>query len=121
MRAPSLTSLFGLGELVPEHRRALTLVFSTSVALVMGVNFIQPALPALTQPFGISDAALGLVMTMLTAPAIFLAPWPISLDDGCCWHGDSYFTEFSAPPWPWLQLSPGCSSSGPSKASLTAP
>jgi predicted MFS family arabinose efflux permease len=40
----------------------------------MGVNFIQPALPALTQPFGISDAALGLVMTMLTAPAIFLAP-----------------------------------------------
>jgi len=74
MRAPSLTSLFGLGELVPERRRALTLVFSTSVALVMGVNFIQPALPALTQPFGISDAALGLVMTMLTAPAIFLAP-----------------------------------------------
>ena len=74
MRALSLTSLFGLGELVPERRRALTLVFSTSVALVMGVNFIQPALPALTQPFGISDSALGLVMTMLTAPAIFLAP-----------------------------------------------
>src|SRR5262249_60914447 len=74
MRALSLTSLFGLGELVPERRRALTLVFSTSVALVMGVIFIQPALPALTQPFGISDAALGLVMTMLTAPAIFLAP-----------------------------------------------
>src|SRR5215475_5146861 len=74
MRAPSLTSLFGLGELGPEHHSALTLVFSTSVALVMGVNFIQPALPALTQPFGISDAALGLVMTMLTAPAIFLAP-----------------------------------------------
>jgi MFS transporter, ACDE family, multidrug resistance protein len=63
-----------LGELVPERRRALTIVFSTSVALVMGVNFIQPALPALTQPFGVSDAALGLVMTMLTAPAIFLAP-----------------------------------------------
>src|SRR5438445_5424010 len=74
MRALSLTSFFGLGELAPERRRALTLVYSTSVALVMGVNFIQPALPALTQPFGISDAALGLVMTMLTAPAIFLAP-----------------------------------------------
>src|SRR6266481_1486848 len=74
MRALSLTALFGLGELAPERRRALTLVYSTSVALVMGVNFIQPALPALTQPFGISDAALGLVMTMLTAPAIFLAP-----------------------------------------------
>jgi predicted MFS family arabinose efflux permease len=40
----------------------------------MGVNFIQPALPAMTQPFGIKDAALGLVMTMLTLPAVFLAP-----------------------------------------------
>jgi ACDE family multidrug resistance protein len=74
MRALSIISLFGLGELVPERRRALSLVYATSVALVMGVNFIQPALPAITRPFGISDAALGLVMTMLTAPAIFLAP-----------------------------------------------
>lgn len=74
MRALSLTSIFGLGELVPERRRALSLVYATSVALVMGVNFIQPALPAMTQPFGISDAALGLVMTLFTAPAIFLAP-----------------------------------------------
>jgi ACDE family multidrug resistance protein len=74
MRVLSLASFFGLGELVPERRRALTIVFATSVALVMGVNFVQPALPALTQPFGVSDAALGLVMTMLTAPAIFLAP-----------------------------------------------
>ena len=74
MRALSLTTLFGLGELAPDRRRALTLVYSTSVALVMGVNFIQPALPAIIKPFGISDAALGLVMTMLTAPAIFLAP-----------------------------------------------
>src|SRR5438552_12821681 len=74
MRTLSLTSFFGLGHLTREQRRALSLVFASSVALVMGVNFIQPALPALTQPFGISDAALGLVMTMLTAPAIFLAP-----------------------------------------------
>ena len=66
--------MFGLGALAPEKRRALNLVYGTSVALVMGVNFIQPALPALIQPFGISDAALGLVMTALTAPAIFLAP-----------------------------------------------
>jgi predicted MFS family arabinose efflux permease len=66
--------MFGLGALAPEKRRALSLVYATSVALVMGVNFIQPALPALIQPFGISDAALGLVMTALTAPAIFLAP-----------------------------------------------
>ena len=74
MRGFSLTSMFGLGGLTPERRRALSLVYATSTALVMGVNFIQPALPAMTKPFGISDSALGLVMTMLTAPAIFLAP-----------------------------------------------
>ena len=74
MRKFSLTSMFGLGDLAPERRRALSLVYATSMALVMGVNFIQPALPAMAKPFGIPDAALGLVMTMLTAPAIFLAP-----------------------------------------------
>jgi MFS transporter, ACDE family, multidrug resistance protein len=75
MRKFSLTSMFGLGDLTLERRRALSLVYATSVALVMGVNFIQPALPAMTQPFGVSDAAIVLVMTMLTAPAIFLAPF----------------------------------------------
>ena len=69
-----IATMFGLGALAPEKRRALSLVYATSVALVMGVNFIQPALPAIIEPFGISDAALGLVMTMLTLPAIFLAP-----------------------------------------------
>ena len=74
MRSLSITAFFGLGHLAPDKRRALSIVFASSVALMMGVNFIQPALPALTQPFGIKDAALGLIMTMLTAPAIFLAP-----------------------------------------------
>lgn len=74
MRALSITAAFGLGDLAPERRRALSLVYATSVAVVMGVNFIQPALPAMTQPFGITDAALGLVMTVFTAPAIVLAP-----------------------------------------------
>jgi predicted MFS family arabinose efflux permease len=74
MRTMSMTTFFGLGALTPDRRRALGLVYATSVAVVMGVNFIQPALPAMTQPFGISDAALGLVMTVFTAPAIFLAP-----------------------------------------------
>ena len=74
MRTLSITAFFGLGHLAPDKRRALSIVFTSSVALMMGVNFIQPALPALTQPFGIKDAALGLIMTMLTAPAIFLAP-----------------------------------------------
>ncbi len=74
MPALSLPILFGLGKLAPSKRRALTLVFASSMALMMGVNFIQPALPAMTQAFGISDSALGLVMTVYTGPAIILAP-----------------------------------------------
>lgn len=66
--------LFGLGDLAPDRRRPLGLVFATSVALIMGVNFIQPALPAMTEPFGVSDSALSLIMTVFTAPAIVLAP-----------------------------------------------
>jgi ACDE family multidrug resistance protein len=66
--------MFGLGVLAPDRRRALSLVYATSIAVVMGVNFLQPVLPAITRPFGISDAALSLVMTVFTAPAIFLAP-----------------------------------------------
>ncbi len=74
MSARDGTSIFGLGDLAPPKKRALRIVYATSVALMMGVNFIQPALPALTGPFGISDSALALVMTVFTAPAIFLSP-----------------------------------------------
>ena len=66
--------LFGLGNLPLDKKRALTIVMAASVGLTMGVNFIQPVLPALIKPFGISDSALGLVMTALTGPAIFLSP-----------------------------------------------
>ncbi len=74
MRGVTIASIFSLGVLAPEKRRPLALVYATSIAVVMGVNFIQPALPAMIEPFGISDAAIGLVMTVFTAPAIFLAP-----------------------------------------------
>lgn len=70
----SVASFFGLGVLSPEKRRALSLVYAASLALMMGVNFIQPALPAMTEPFGVSDSALSLVMTLFTAPAIVLSP-----------------------------------------------
>jgi ACDE family multidrug resistance protein len=60
--------------LAPEKRRSLSLVYAASLALMMGVNFIQPALPAMTEPFGISDSALSLIMTVFTAPAIVLSP-----------------------------------------------
>ncbi len=74
MRALSITAAFGLGDLAPDKQRALALVYGSSVALMMGVNFIQPALPALTEPFSVSDSALALIMTVYTGPAIVLAP-----------------------------------------------
>lgn len=69
-----ISRFFGLGVLSPETRRALSLVYGASLALMMGVNFIQPALPAMIEPFGISDSELSLVMTVFTAPAIVLSP-----------------------------------------------
>jgi predicted MFS family arabinose efflux permease len=74
MHAPSVATFFGLGELAPEKRKALALVYGSSLALMMGFNFIQPVLPALIQPFGISDSALAWIMTVYTGPAIVLSP-----------------------------------------------
>ena len=74
MHTPSLAVLFGLGELTPVQRRALSLVYASSLMLLMGVNFILPVLPAMKGPLGISDASVGLVITVYTAPAIVLAP-----------------------------------------------
>jgi predicted MFS family arabinose efflux permease len=71
---PSITALFGMEKLAPEKARALGIVYASSIALMMGVNFIQPALPALTQTFHVSDAQLSWVMTVFTAPAIVLSP-----------------------------------------------
>ena len=70
----SIAAFFGLDKLAPEKARALSIVYAASLALMMGVNFIQPALPALTQPFQVSDAQLSWIMTLFTAPAIFLSP-----------------------------------------------
>jgi len=70
----SLTVMFGMEKLSPEKARALSIVYAASVALMMGVNFIQPALPALTEPFQVTDAQLSWIMTVFTAPAIVLSP-----------------------------------------------
>ena len=73
-RMASLTALFGMEKLSAPKARALSIVYAASVALMMGVNFIQPALPALTEPFQVSDAQLSWIMTVFTAPAIVLSP-----------------------------------------------
>ncbi|HEY5542123.1 MAG TPA: MFS transporter [Candidatus Binatia bacterium] len=69
-----MTALFGMEKLSAPKARALSIVYAASVALMMGVNFIQPALPALTEPFQVSDAQLSWIMTVFTAPAIVLSP-----------------------------------------------
>jgi ACDE family multidrug resistance protein len=74
MRAFALLRMFGLGDVSQDRARSLSIVYASSMALMMGVNFIQPALPALTGPFAISDSALSLLMTVFTAPAIVLSP-----------------------------------------------
>jgi len=70
----SIAAIFGLEKLAPEKARALYIVYGSSLTLMMGVNFIQPALPALTQPFQVTDAQLSWIMTLYTAPAIVLSP-----------------------------------------------
>lgn len=70
----SLTALFGMERLAPGKARALAIVYGASIALMMGVNFLQPALPALTEPFRVTDAQLSWIMTVFTAPAIVLSP-----------------------------------------------
>jgi len=70
----SIITLFGMEKLAPAKARALSIVYAASITLMMGVNFIQPALPGLTQPFGVTDAQLSWVMTLFTAPAIVLSP-----------------------------------------------
>ncbi len=70
----SPSSLFNLGEVPPDLWRSLSLVYASSVLVIMGVNLIQPVLPAMIAPFRITDAAVGLVIAVYTAPAIVLAP-----------------------------------------------
>ena len=70
----SPSSLFDLGEVPPDLWRSLSLVYASSVLVIMGVNLIQPVLPAMIAPFRITDAAVGLVIAVYTAPAIVLAP-----------------------------------------------
>jgi predicted MFS family arabinose efflux permease len=74
MRVLSPAQVFGLGGLSGETQRGLIVAFSTSVAVILGVNLLYPVLPAMVERFGIDPAAAGLVITAYTAPMIFLAP-----------------------------------------------
>lgn len=70
----SISSVFDLGELPDNLRRSLGLVYASSVMVIMGTNLVQQVLPAMIEPLGVTDANIGLVIAVYTAPAIVLAP-----------------------------------------------
>ena len=70
----SLYPLFDLGGLSKDLRRSLGLIYASSVMVIMGINLIQPVLPAMIAPLRITDADIGLVIAVYSAPAIILAP-----------------------------------------------
>jgi predicted MFS family arabinose efflux permease len=74
VRIPSPGAAFGLGGLPAATQRGLAVTFATSLAVILGVQLIYPVLPALMQQFRVEPAAVGLVITVYAAPAIFLAP-----------------------------------------------
>jgi predicted MFS family arabinose efflux permease len=74
LRVLSPARAFGLGGLSRETQRGLIVAFSTSLAVILGVNLIYPLLPALMDRFQVDAAGVGLVITAYTAPMIFLAP-----------------------------------------------
>ncbi|HZU04632.1 MAG TPA: MFS transporter [Chloroflexota bacterium] len=74
MRLPSVGALFGLGGLPLHTQRGLVVAFSTSIAAVMGVQLVFPVLPPMMQQLGVSESAIGLVVSVYTIPMIFLAP-----------------------------------------------
>jgi predicted MFS family arabinose efflux permease len=74
VRVLSPGAAFGLSGLSTETQRGLVVAFSTSLAVILGVNLIYPVLPALMAQFGVEPSAVGLVITAYTAPTILLAP-----------------------------------------------
>ncbi|WP_276253639.1 MFS transporter [Halomontanus rarus] len=60
---------------IPWHSSALYVILSSSLMGVMGVSLISPVLPELRAAFEITDAQVGLVITVYTLPGVFLTPF----------------------------------------------
>lgn len=59
----------------------LVVVLWLSFAGTMGVNVASPALPAMADTLGVTDARIGLVMTAYTLPAMVFVPFTGALAD----------------------------------------
>lgn len=56
-----------------RDRRFLTIVAS-SIFCVSGVNLVSPILPSIASDLVVSDARIGLMVTLFTLPAVFITP-----------------------------------------------
>ena len=65
----------GEGSIVPWRSPTLHVILASSLMGVMGVSLISPLLPELRGVFEVSDAQIGLVITVYTLPGVFLTPF----------------------------------------------
>ena len=54
--------------------RAFQVLLLASVASPLGASVVSPILDSLTEPMGVGEAQIGLLMAVFTAPAIVLIP-----------------------------------------------
>lgn len=71
----STSSAEGGLSVVPWRSSVLYVILSSSLIGVMGVSLISPVLPDLRAVFAVSDAQVGLIVTVYTLPGIFLTPF----------------------------------------------
>ena len=60
---------------IPWLSPRLHVILASSLIGVMGVSLLSPVLPALRTTFGITDAQVGLIITVYTFPGIILTPF----------------------------------------------
>ncbi|MGQ4554312.1 MFS transporter [Halobellus sp. GM3] len=71
----SVTETDVTGSQIPWGSGTLSIILASSLMGVMGVSLISPLLPELRTVFGISDARVGLLLTVYTLPGIVLTPF----------------------------------------------
>lgn len=60
---------------IPWDSSALYVILASSLMGVMGVTLITPILPELRVVFEVSNAQIGLIITVYTLPGVFLTPF----------------------------------------------
>ena len=69
----SLSSLFGEDADI-LHETRFQALFAANMLGPLGLGLLSPVLDSLTEPFGVTPASIGLLMSAYTAPAIVLIP-----------------------------------------------